>query len=119
MKGLKQGYVNKETLEITLMESKCLPKEKLQGHLIHIPTFNYSYKEKESLGNGWYSSDGETIHTSCDNAYLVIINNECIGYVFVNKSDRKVILQTLSKNNKVFYKAIQKAKDNFYNSLTI
>lgn len=56
--------------------------------LVKLPTYTYSYKERECLGNGWYGASCETITKQQENAYLVIHNDKAIGYIIATENGR-------------------------------
>lgn len=97
-KGMKQkhGFVNLEKMEIRIdfnINTNC--------KLVKIPPFNYSYTERESLGNGWYRSSKETINATQENAYLVLHDEVIIGFVVATKNERDYLQ---GKNSNKFIK---------------
>jgi len=66
-----------------------------------LPPYDFSYKERECLGGGWYGSSKETINIRQENAYLVIHNNNPIGFIVATKNGR-VYIQ--GKNSQKFVK---------------
>ncbi len=91
---MKQGTVNLDKMIFCVGDVKY--------KLVKIPTFNYSYKEKECLGGGWYGSGKETIHAVQENAFLCVDeNNNPGGFVVATKNGR-AFLQ--GKNSNKFIK---------------
>jgi len=92
----KHGIVNLDNMTIKIqfdINDTC--------QLIKIPTFSYSYKEVESLGDGWYGSNKETIHTTQENAYLVLHNKIPLGWIVATENGRVYLM---GKNSNKFIK---------------
>lgn len=101
---LKHGYVNLTELTIKIqfnINSTCI--------LEKIPPFNYTYYERESLGNGWYGQNKEPIHKRQENSYLVYNNNVIIGYIVTNTNG---IAYLQGKNSNKYIKKYIKSKTN-------
>ena len=56
--------------------------------LIKIPQYGYSYKERESLGNGWYSDSKTTVTAIQNNDYLVVLDNKVLGKICATENGR-------------------------------
>ncbi len=77
---IRHGKVNLEKLEIYIqfdINSVCT--------LQKVPPFNMHITEKECLGNGWYGSNKETTTYQQENAYIVLNNNNPIGFIIAKK----------------------------------
>jgi hypothetical protein len=93
---MKNGIANLQDMTIKIqfdINATC--------KLIKIPTFNYSYKERESLGGGWYGSSKETVNATQENAYLVLHEDKPIGFI-VTAQNGRVYIQ--GKNSNKFIK---------------
>jgi len=96
MQKIKHGIVNLDNMTIKMqfdINDTC--------QLIKIPSFNYSYTERESLGGGWYGSDKERFHAVQNNAYLVVYKEKPLGYIVAAENGRAYIM---GKNSNKFIK---------------
>lgn len=86
---LKQGVFDKQNMLIHIGGVLSKPENIYDLQVVKMPDFTISYKERESLGNGWYGSTMETITKTIDNCYIVIKDNKPFGYFIYYPSDHK------------------------------
>lgn len=101
----RQGLFDHDTLTVKFGGPKTPEDKKFVATAIKVPPYTYSYKERESLGGGWYGAT-QTVTDIEDNEYIIIKDGFCIGtmnpYSKAHK-DIKSVLMPISKrtHNKV------------------
>lgn len=78
---MKQGLFNRETLIVKFGGPLSKPHNIFDAIAIKVPDYTYSKMEQECLGNGWKSVSKHKVIYTQDNAYIIIKDNVCIGYM--------------------------------------
>ena len=100
----KSGIVDLDTLTIKFGGAFSKPENIFTANLIKIPDYTFSYKERESLGGGWYGGM-ETVTSHEKYLYAVVHNNIFRGFVRAYGDDSKQNVFLLDKKiHKFVYK---------------
>lgn len=76
----KRGYFNYDTLQVRFGGKNTDPEFVIEAKAIHVPPYQYTVKERESLGGGYYGSMETNTYTE-ERAFLIVKENVCIGYM--------------------------------------
>jgi hypothetical protein len=87
----RKGAFDFDALIVKFGGDKSKPENIFTATAIKVPDFTYTVMEKEDAGGGWYYENKVAVEYRVNNAYIIMRNNEIIGwmrpYEWETKSD--------------------------------
>jgi hypothetical protein len=78
---VKVGKFDYDTLTVKFGGELSKPENIFTAQAIKVPIFKYSYREREDAGGGAYYNNWVTITKEVDNAYIILRDNNIIGWM--------------------------------------
>lgn len=78
---VKKGWFDHVTLTVKFGGEKYTPENIFTAQAVKVPTFTFTYREREDAGGGAYYNRWETITKDVDNAYIILRDGKVIGWM--------------------------------------
>lgn len=104
---IQRGLFDYNTLTVSFGHEKSKPHNRFVAKAVRVPSFKYTYKEREDAGGGCYYNNWETITKEIDNVYIILRNSIIIGWMMPYSPVHNMKSDLRSLEEKCTWKAVK------------